>query len=279
MTPAFPAPAWLVGCGNMAGRDGRGLARGRGRPVGRDRDPAERDAGRGRAHASPRSPTARRRASSCSGSSRRSSTRSRRAWRRTSARTRSSCRCSPESARRRLRQRFPDARAIVRAMPNLPVAERQGVTALYSEDDDDEARDLVEALMAALGLAPWCDDEAAFSAIGAVAGSGPAYVARFAAALAHGRGGARARSRAGARDRDADPGRDRGDGRRAASRWPTSRAASPAPTGRPSRGSPCSMPPAGSSSWSTRCSPPPSRAAASSPRTPPRAIDSNRPLP
>ncbi len=85
-----------------------------------------------------------------------------------------------------LRRRFPNARAIVRAMPNLPVAERQGVTALYCEDADDEARGLVEALMAALGLAPWCRDEASFSAIGAVAGSGPAYVARFAAALATG---------------------------------------------------------------------------------------------
>lgn len=85
-----------------------------------------------------------------------------------------------------LRERFPTARAIVRAMPNLPVAERQGVTALYCDDDDQEARNFVEALMTALGLAPWCDDEAAFSAIGAVAGSGPAYVARFAAALAVG---------------------------------------------------------------------------------------------
>ncbi len=85
-----------------------------------------------------------------------------------------------------LRGRFPGARCIIRAMPNLPVAERHGVTALYSEDDDKEARTLVEALMAVLGLAPWCDDEAAFSAIGAVAGSGPAYVARFAAALAAG---------------------------------------------------------------------------------------------
>ena len=85
-----------------------------------------------------------------------------------------------------LRQRFPGARAIIRAMPNLPVAERQGVTALYAADGDNEARRLVEAQMRALGLAPWCDDEAAFSAIGAVAGSGPAYVARFAAALAAG---------------------------------------------------------------------------------------------
>ena len=85
-----------------------------------------------------------------------------------------------------LRDRFSEARAIVRVMPNLPVAQRKGVTALFSEDRDDAARDPVEALMAALGLAPWCADEAAFSAIGAVAGSGPAYVARFAAALAKG---------------------------------------------------------------------------------------------
>jgi pyrroline-5-carboxylate reductase len=85
-----------------------------------------------------------------------------------------------------LRTRFPHARAIVRAMPNLPVARREGVTALYSEDNDADARDNVEALIATLGLAPWCEDEAAFSAIGAVAGSGPAYVARFAAALAKG---------------------------------------------------------------------------------------------
>ena len=85
-----------------------------------------------------------------------------------------------------LRARFPHARAIVRAMPNLPVARREGVTALYSEDNDADAGDNVEALIATLGLAPWCEDEAAFSAIGAVAGSGPAYVARFAAALAKG---------------------------------------------------------------------------------------------
>jgi pyrroline-5-carboxylate reductase len=85
-----------------------------------------------------------------------------------------------------LRQRFPDARAIVRAMPNLPVAQREGVTALYCADDDAAARSLVEALIDALGQAPWCNDEVAFSAIGAVAGSGPAYVARFADALARG---------------------------------------------------------------------------------------------
>ena len=84
-----------------------------------------------------------------------------------------------------LRQRFPAARAIVRAMPNLPVAQRRGVTALYSADGD-KALTEVEALMTLLGVAPRVATEDHFSAIGAVAGSGPAYVARFVAALAAG---------------------------------------------------------------------------------------------
>lgn len=85
-----------------------------------------------------------------------------------------------------LRTRFPQVRSIVRAMPNLPVAQRRGVTALYSEDADDSVRRLLDVLIGALGLAPWVTDERQFSAIGAVAGSGPAYVARFVDALAVG---------------------------------------------------------------------------------------------
>lgn len=85
-----------------------------------------------------------------------------------------------------LRTRFPDARAIVRVMPNLPVSEGQGVTALYSDDACHETQRLVSMLMSMLGDAPWCTSEDDFSAIGAVAGSGPAYVARFADALAKG---------------------------------------------------------------------------------------------
>jgi pyrroline-5-carboxylate reductase len=85
-----------------------------------------------------------------------------------------------------LRKRFPDARAIVRIMPNLPVAQVQGVVALYSEDLDTEARAVAEGLMASLGLAPWCETEGQLGAIGAVAAAGVAYVARFADALAKG---------------------------------------------------------------------------------------------
>ncbi|WP_265571005.1 pyrroline-5-carboxylate reductase family protein [Sphingomicrobium nitratireducens] len=83
-----------------------------------------------------------------------------------------------------LRRVFPRAKAIVRLMPNLPVSEGEGVTALYSEDADAALRGEVEAMAGALGLAAWCKDEADFGLVGAIAGSGPAYVARFVDALA-----------------------------------------------------------------------------------------------
>ena len=82
-----------------------------------------------------------------------------------------------------LRQIFPTAASIVRAMPNTPVAIRRGVIALYSEDADDKTRTELSSLFAPLGFAPWMADEAKFSAVSAIAGSGPAYVARFIAAL------------------------------------------------------------------------------------------------
>ena len=83
-----------------------------------------------------------------------------------------------------LRQRFPDAKSIVRIMPNLPVAQVQGVVAIYSEDGD--INELVETrqLMASLGMIAWCEDEGQLGVIGAVAAAGIAYVARFAEALA-----------------------------------------------------------------------------------------------
>lgn len=83
-----------------------------------------------------------------------------------------------------VRQRFPGVAAVVRAMPNLPVAIRRGVVALYSEDADQATRQDLSDLFGALGYAPWLTDEAKFAAVGSVAGAGPAYVARFVAALA-----------------------------------------------------------------------------------------------
>lgn len=83
-----------------------------------------------------------------------------------------------------LRQRFPGVAAVVRAIPNLPVAIRRGVTGLYSPDIDSNAREQINNLFSALGFAIWMGSEAKLAALGSVAGTGPAYVSRFIAALA-----------------------------------------------------------------------------------------------
>jgi pyrroline-5-carboxylate reductase len=82
-----------------------------------------------------------------------------------------------------LRQRFPGAGAIVRAMSNLPVAVRRGITGLYSPDADQRTQSELNNLFSALGFVMWMADEAKLSALGSVAGAGPAYVARFIEAL------------------------------------------------------------------------------------------------
>lgn len=83
-----------------------------------------------------------------------------------------------------LRKRFRKG-VIVRAIPNLPVSVRRGVVALYSPEDIDEASyKQLSDLFAALGYAMWTESEQSLAAIGAVAGAGPAYVARFIDALA-----------------------------------------------------------------------------------------------
>lgn len=83
-----------------------------------------------------------------------------------------------------LRARFPQVHSIVRIMPNLPVSERCGVTALFSTDAAAEHRQRLEYLFGLLGLAVWTTREEELAAIGALAGAGPAYVARFIDALA-----------------------------------------------------------------------------------------------
>jgi pyrroline-5-carboxylate reductase len=83
-----------------------------------------------------------------------------------------------------LRARFPAPRAIVRAMPNMPVALRKGVVDLYAEGADGEVRSKVETLMAALGHAEWFEDEAAFALAGHLTAAAPAFLYRFLDALA-----------------------------------------------------------------------------------------------
>lgn len=83
-----------------------------------------------------------------------------------------------------LKQKFWTAGAVVRALPNLPVAVRRGVVALYGDNLPSEVNDELSQLFALLGYAIWTNTEAQLAAIGSVAGAGPAYVARFVEALA-----------------------------------------------------------------------------------------------
>ena len=82
-----------------------------------------------------------------------------------------------------LRARFPTAGQIIRAMPNLPVSEGRGIVALFDPAPYD-ARSVTDALFAPLSTVVRTQSEAELAAIGSLAGAGPAYVARFVAALA-----------------------------------------------------------------------------------------------
>ncbi|HYJ81945.1 MAG TPA: pyrroline-5-carboxylate reductase [Allosphingosinicella sp.] len=83
-----------------------------------------------------------------------------------------------------LRGHFPDPRTIVKAMPNLPVALRQGVTDLLADDAGDEsAKAEVERLMRALGHVEWFEDETLFAVAGALTAAAPAFLYRFLDAL------------------------------------------------------------------------------------------------
>ena len=80
-----------------------------------------------------------------------------------------------------LRARFPRAALVIRLMPNLPVSEGQGVIAVIGERSIDPG--LLDFL-GVLGTVVAVRDEIELAAVGSLAGAGPAYVARFVAALA-----------------------------------------------------------------------------------------------
>ncbi|NEU13529.1 pyrroline-5-carboxylate reductase [Methylobacterium sp. BTF04] len=84
-----------------------------------------------------------------------------------------------------LRARLPGARAIVRAMPNLPASIGRGATgAVASAEVDAGHHAQAHALLASVGLVEWLDDEALIDALTAVSGSGPAYVFLLAEVMA-----------------------------------------------------------------------------------------------
>ncbi|HVF95638.1 MAG TPA: pyrroline-5-carboxylate reductase [Sphingomonas sp.] len=76
------------------------------------------------------------------------------------------------------------AEAVVRAMPNLPVAIGKGVTALFTPTPDPAVHAAATALAAPLGSVEWVENEAQFDAVTALAGCGPGFVFRYADALA-----------------------------------------------------------------------------------------------
>lgn len=76
-----------------------------------------------------------------------------------------------------LRGCLPRARAVVRAMPNLPASIGRGATgACASSEVTPEQRAWADALFSAIGTLAWLDDEEGIDAVTAVSGSGPAYV-------------------------------------------------------------------------------------------------------
>jgi pyrroline-5-carboxylate reductase len=84
-----------------------------------------------------------------------------------------------------LRAAFPAPRTVVKAMPNLPVSLRKGVTELHSDARSETgAKAQVELLMAALGQVEWIEDEALFSVASALTAAAPAFLYRFLDALA-----------------------------------------------------------------------------------------------
>lgn len=81
---------------------------------------------------------------------------------------------------------FPEAAGLVRVMPNLAAAIGKSPLGLFAQGLDEAGKAKVDALLAPLGTAEWLAAEDQLDAVTALAGSGPAFVYRFIAALADG---------------------------------------------------------------------------------------------
>ncbi len=74
--------------------------------------------------------------------------------------------------------------AIIRAMPNTAALLQTSATALYANDSASTAqRESAEAIMRAVGLTLWVENEAQMDAVTALSGSGPAYYFLFMEAM------------------------------------------------------------------------------------------------
>jgi pyrroline-5-carboxylate reductase len=66
--------------------------------------------------------------------------------------------------------------AIVRCMPNTPSQVRVGASGLFANKHvSDEQKSTTNAILGAVGIVQWVDDEALINPVTAVSGSGPAY--------------------------------------------------------------------------------------------------------
>jgi pyrroline-5-carboxylate reductase len=71
-------------------------------------------------------------------------------------------------------------RAIVRCMPNTPALLQLGATGLYANPQvSSTQKKTAEAILEAVGITVWVDEECALDAVTAISGSGPAYFFYF----------------------------------------------------------------------------------------------------
>jgi pyrroline-5-carboxylate reductase len=82
----------------------------------------------------------------------------------------------------KIKQGFPDAK-IVRAMPNIAVKAGAGVTAWFTEDANEEEKQLVKAIFASTGFELEIPNEELLHAVTAISGCGPAYFYYFTESL------------------------------------------------------------------------------------------------
>ena len=81
--------------------------------------------------------------------------------------------------------RLPQARAVVRAMPNTPAAIGHGVSGAFANADvNADQQRWCERLLGAVGAFFWVEKEDAIDTVTAISGSGPAYVFALTEALA-----------------------------------------------------------------------------------------------
>jgi pyrroline-5-carboxylate reductase len=85
----------------------------------------------------------------------------------------------------RLAAAFPASQPVVRTMPNTPAQVGMGMTVAVANAHVSAAqREVVDALLGAIGKLAWAEDEGLIDAVTAVSGSGPAYVFLLAECLA-----------------------------------------------------------------------------------------------